>query len=119
MVVTTRSSSSRIASSSSAVQLRESHCPRRHWVRSISAPRRSRSFRQIQENLPVHVALLVARHGLRTVFGQFLHFDVVGALGALALSWDGGEDGEEDVEAEPGAGEDVKFQNFCEGTARL
>jgi len=99
-VVTTRSSSSRAAS---AVQLRESHRPRRHGVRSISAPRCGRSFGQVEENLPVHVALLVARHGLRTVFGQFLHFDVVSALGAFALSWDGGEGGEEDVEAEPGA----------------
>lgn len=108
MIVTTRSSSSISASSSSAIQLRESHRPRRHRIRSISAPRRSRRFGQVQENLPVHVALLVARHGLWTVFGQFLHFDVVGPLGALALSWDGGEDGEEDVEAKPGAGEGVR-----------
>jgi hypothetical protein len=53
--------------------------------------------------LSVHVALLVARHGLRAVFRQFLHLDVVRALGALVLRWDGGENGEEDVEAEPGA----------------
>jgi hypothetical protein len=84
-------------------QLRESHRPWRHRIRSFSTPRCGRSFGQVQEDLPVHVALLVARHGLRAVFGQFLHLDCVGALGALVLGWDGGEDGEEDVEAEPGA----------------
>jgi hypothetical protein len=36
--------------------------------------------------LPVHVALFVPGHGLRAVFGQFFHLDVVGALGALVLN---------------------------------
>jgi hypothetical protein len=53
--------------------------------------------------LSVHVALLVARHGLWAVFVQLLHFDVVGALRALTLGWDGGEDGEDYVEAEDDA----------------
>jgi hypothetical protein len=89
-------------------QLRESHRPWRHGIRSLAAPRRGRRFGQVQENLPVHVALLIPGHGLRAVFGQFLHLDGVGALGALVLGWDGGEDGEEDVEAEPGAVVDVR-----------
>jgi hypothetical protein len=103
-VITLPSSSS----ISATFQLRESHRPRRHGIRSIAAPRRGRRFGQVQEDLPVHVALLVARHGLRAVFGQLFHLDVVGALGALVLGWDGGEYGEEDVEAEPGAVVDVR-----------
>jgi hypothetical protein len=112
-VITWPSSSS--ISISATFQLRESDRPRRHGIHSIAAPRRGRRFGQVQENLPVHVALLVARHGLRAVFGQFLHFDCVGALGALVLGWDCGEDGEEDVEAEPGAVVDVR--SWTEGTS--
>jgi hypothetical protein len=78
-----------------AVQLRKRHRSRRHRIRCLPAPRRGRRFRQIEEDLSVHVALFVARHGLRAVFGQFGHFDGVGARGAFAL---GGDDGEGGVE---------------------
>ena len=86
-----------------AVQLRKRHRPRRHRVRRIPPPRRGRGFGQVEENLAVHVALFVARHGLWPVFGQFLHFDVVGAEGALVLGWDGGVEGVEEVDAVEGA----------------
>lgn len=88
---------------STAVQLRKRHRPRRHGIRWVSPPGRSRGFGQVEENLAVHVALFVARHGLRPVFGQFLHFDVVGAEGALVLGWDGGVEGVEEVDAVEGA----------------
>lgn len=61
------------------VQLRKCHGPRRHGIGSVSPPRRRRGFWQVQEDLAVHVALLVARHCLRSILGQFLHFDGVGA----------------------------------------
>jgi len=91
---------------STAIQLRKRHRPRRHGVRRIPAPRRGRGFGQVEENLAVHVALFVARHGLRPVFGQFLHFDVVGAQGALVLGWDCGVEGVNEVDAVEGAVEE-------------
>jgi len=72
----------------SAVQLRECNSPRRHRIGSVSPPRRGRGLGQVEEDLAVHVALFVARHGLRSVFGQFLHLDVVGALRAFVLGGD-------------------------------
>jgi hypothetical protein len=86
-----------------AIQLRKRHRPRRHGIRRISPPGCGRGFGQVEENLAVHVALFVARHGLRPVFGQFLHFDVVGAEGALVLGWDCGVEGVEEVDAVEGA----------------
>ena len=87
----------------SPIQLRERHRPRRHRVRRISAPRRRRGFRQVEENLAVHVALLVARHGLRAVLGEFGHFDGFGAGGAFALGGDDGESGVDEEDGEEGA----------------
>ena len=78
---------------STAVQLRKRHRPRRHGIRWVSPPGRSRGFGQVEENLAVHVALLVARHGLRAVLGEFAHFDGFGAGGAFALGGDDGEGG--------------------------
>jgi hypothetical protein len=91
------------SSNSTAIQLRKRHRPRRHGIRRISAPRRGRGLGQVEENLAVHVALFVARHGLRPVFGQLLHFDVVGAQRALVLGGDGGVDRVDEVDAVEGA----------------
>ena len=88
----------------SAIQLRECHRPRCHRVRRVPAPRRRRGFRQVEEDLAVHVALLVARHGLRAVLGELAHFDGFGAGGAFALGGDDGEGGVEEGDAEEGAG---------------
>jgi len=74
-----------------AIQLRKRHRPRRHRIRSLPSPRRRGSFRQIEENLTVHVTLLIARHGLWSILGEFGHFDGVGAGGAFALRGDDGE----------------------------
>ena len=93
---------------STAIQLRERHRPRRHRVRRVSAPRRGRRFGQVEEYLAVHVALLVARHGLRAVLGEFGHFDGFGAGGAFALRRDDGEGGVDDADGEEGAGVGVR-----------
>ena len=86
-----------------AVQLRERHRPRRHRVRGVPAPRRRRRLGQIEEDLAVHVALLVARHGLRAVLGEFGHFDGLRAGGAFALRGDDGEGGVDEEDGEEGA----------------
>lgn len=87
-----------------SVQLCKRYRSGRHGVRRIPPPRRGRRLGQVEEDLPVHVALLVARHGLRPVLGELFHLDVVCALVALALGGDGGDDGVDEVDAEGGAG---------------
>lgn len=86
-----------------AIQLRERHRPRRHRVRRVPAPGRRRRLGQVEEDLAVHVALLIARHGLRAVLGEFGHFDGFGAGGAFALGGDDGESGVDEEDGEEGA----------------